>query len=377
MSHWVRVSTAALVFLSVTAGCKGRLPLTPVAVAPDDIAACAACHEAIVGEWNESMHARAHPSRDPIAGAMLEARSKREGDDLRFRCAACHSPRDVVDLESDAALAGVSCAVCHNTQQVRDHGLGVQRLVSAPGNTMLGPHDIAANISPAHQTGPSPAHFAGGAALCLACHEAIENAKGVSLCATGLEWREDSKETAGCTSCHMAQVKGPATLGIDRPTHAEHRFRGPRRTSIHDDGKELPSPFTLKGNFRGDVLELELTNIIAHTFPTGFPARRVELWARAEEPDGTVWTSSTALEKVYVDAEGKPAVAPYAVNISRDTRLRAGEARKLTFVPPPSVKEVEIELRSQLLGPGVAPDLGGSGKKQPLERTIARLTVTR
>jgi hypothetical protein len=86
------VRAASLLGLLVLVACERKAspgpepapepaPDVPASLDIEDPEACRGCHEDIVAEWTQSMHAAAHASADPIFAALLELRSSREGAD--------------------------------------------------------------------------------------------------------------------------------------------------------------------------------------------------------------------------------------------------------------------------------------------------------
>ncbi|MCC7386524.1 MAG: hypothetical protein IT384_32090 [Deltaproteobacteria bacterium] len=350
--------------------CK-RPPLAPARIDVEDSAQCEACHTDIAREWQESMHARAGRG-DPIYEAILAVRAKKEGADLATKCAPCHQPRPA---RENATLAGVSCAACHATQSVGTEGHGAQRLLAAPPSTLLGPHDVKPGVSPAHETGPRSAHLADGSTLCLACHGSLENAQKISLCATGVEWQTGTATGAppSCTLCHMPRVAGLPTAGSTRADHAEHRFLGPARARHFADRRRPGDAVHIRVTRSEHEVSAVLTNVAGHAFPTGFPGRVAEVAIRGLDARGqAVWTSTSGLMKVYLDASGNPVMAPYGVTLARDTRLKAGETRAYSLPLLPGTERVEVEVSTRLMAPRLAKMVGLDASPLIAPQTISK-----
>ncbi len=193
----------------------------------NDPATCEACHAAVVSEWKESLHARAHHSKDPLYAAVRALRTEKQGPHIPGACAQCHNTRDPVDHESKAAQAGVTCATCHQLEGVHPGRKGLAGLMVGPEKRFRGPHDIADGTSPLHANGPALDALKDGTTLCLACHGEEQNPAGVPTCTTGPEYVV-SKETKSCTSCHMKELEGRSGAVITtRTTHRSHHFAGP------------------------------------------------------------------------------------------------------------------------------------------------------
>ncbi len=349
---------------------------------------CEPCHAAVVAEWRESLHSRAHHSADPIYGALRALRTEKQGPEIPGKCARCHNPRDVAQHESDAAKLGVSCATCHQLEGVHleDGKKGVAALDAGPIGRFRGPHDIADGASPAHSTGPALAALTDGKTLCLACHGEEKNAAGLATCSTGTE-HVASGETKGCTSCHMDEVQGPSGSVSTRPTHRSHRFRGPHLASREQQPGIVAEAVALSGAFDKDRLVVKLANRSGHAFPTGFPGRMALLEVRAFDAAGKqVYVNVTSepmkehpqavFNMGFADAEGKPALAPFATQLVRDNRLKPGETRELPVEVPKDAKKAELRLKLFLVPPPLAKALSYTGPETaPI--VLAPVVVTR
>lgn len=360
----------------------------------DDLAGCKQCHPAVVAEWEQSRHAGAHPGGDPVVAAMLAFRTPRDGADLGQLCAGCHQPR--------RADAGVTCATCHTAAEVAASGAGVARLVSGPPGMLFGPRGEPSSAA-THGIGATPAHFGAsdGQTLCLACHETLVNAAGVAACSTGPEMmasaaaRPDGGGSAAgeaaserrCVACHMPTSPGGATLGVIRAEHRSHRFIGAHtRWSATPEGA-LP-PLALRGRFeRGEVV-VTLENLAPHAFPTGFPARVAVLALVGLDAKGAeVWKNFdkdplseapwAVLNKGYVDAEGKPTIAPWAAKLVRDTRLTGGERRDLRAQVPAQVTSVRARVVYRLVAPFLADKLKLAEHPLAQPRPLVELSIPR
>lgn len=345
--------------------------------AVDDPATCAPCHADVVQEWNQSMHAQAHSSRDPIYGAMLEAHIKKKGPGVAKACAQCHGPRAVDAPNGGVAQQGVNCASCHAVASVKTTGRGAAALVWTANEALLGPHDATATGSPAHATGPAPAHMKDGATLCLACHGAMENGQAAAVCTTGPEWTKGGADPS-CVSCHMPLVGTPSGSVTTRKTHRSHRFIGPRGTWGTPEFKFVASALEVTGALNAR-LEVSVSNKALHAVPTGFPGRVVALIAEGFDDSGkSLWTSKpTVFNKVYLDAKGKPTMPAFAQSLGKDNRLRPGETRKLSFKVPAKVSNVKIRIGYRLMPPPAAKALGLTDSPLGGLNPIMQVQVTR
>lgn len=277
-----------------------------------DPESCSSCHEAIVTEWKQSMHSRAHADHDPIFAGMRALRIQKQGEAVGAKCARCHNPMAPDAPDSPAGKQGVSCGACHE----------------APSGKL------------ASDDGRTP---------CMKCHDATQNPQGAATCTTGPE-----NETMGnvpCTSCHMR----PEADG-----HPAHRFDGPHRAWYQDDPSFLKQAVALQTTREGDSLAVKLTNTTGHAFPSGFPGRIAMLKLTAGD-----WSAQPiVLKKVYVDDAGKPTMPPFAASLAEDTRLKPGETREATVELPAGTGEVKAALVYHLVPPPAVEPLGLKGRPE-------------
>jgi hypothetical protein len=340
---------------------------TSAAIDVEDPASCAACHAAIAAEWQESLHARAQVGADPIFTGVRRLRMAREGEAIGAACASCHSPRH--------PERGVTCATCHTTAHVKPDAMGAAALVPAAPGVLLGPSALAGQSLVSHGLGDAPPHMKDGRSLCLACHGEMKSPRGVSVCATGVEHAAVEGEQS-CVACHMARAAGAPSLTERRGDHASHRFAGASRAFFYDDPSMLRSSVTLEGERRGRSLVLKLRNTSGHAFPTGFPGRMAALSIRGlDAKSAPVWTHTELLNKVYLDAAGAPTLAPWAVQLAKDTRLTPGELRRLEYALPAGVTKVEVRLLFRLLPPPLAEKIGLTDPPWTEAREVARLEL--
>jgi Cytochrome c554 and c-prime len=373
-----------------------KVEVNPVAAAlapgltldPDDPATCAPCHGAVVAEWQESLHARAHHGADPVYAALRTLRTQKQGPQIPGQCANCHNPRDTVDHESKAAKLGVTCATCHQLTGVALDGgkAGVAALVVGPAKTFRGPHDFQDGVAPLHATGAAVPALADGKTLCLACHAEAKNPAGLTTCNTGVEYAE-GKEARPCTECHMPTEPSPSGAVTKATSHKSHRFPGPHQAQRKGEEGVLAQAVALSGRFEAGKLVVRVENKSGHSFPTGFPARMVVLDIRALDASGKEVYKNIASEpmkehpeavfnKGYVDAEGKPTLAAFATRLVRDNRLKPAEVRELSVVVPPAAVKAELSMRFFLGGPQLWKALEYQGPEtKPV--TMARVTVSR
>ena len=171
-----------------------------------------------------------------------------------------------------------------------------------------------------------------------------------------------------------------------RDHHASHIFAGPHRAWYQDDPTFLATAVDLALGLDGSTARLQITNATGHALPTGFPGRMMLVKVRGLDAQGAeVWTNlgddpmkqdpDAVFNKVYVDADGNPTPAPFAVELRRDNRLKPAETRVLTWTVPSDVATVEAKLVMRLLPPPLAATLGVAEQVEGEPRTVATVTA--
>lgn len=356
---------------AVTAG--PTMPPTLEVIDPDRPATCAPCHAAVVAEFADSLHSRSHHANDPLYGALRALRTEKQGPHIPAACAVCHTPRDLTDHESPAAKAGVTCATCHQIEGAHpgEDRKGIRALAVGPERRFRGGRDVAEGASPAHGTGPAVPAIRDGVTLCLSCHGEEKNPAGVTTCSTGIEFAAKPGSDT-CVSCHMKETPGPSGAVVTRPSHRSHRFAGPHLQHRTSGPGILDEALGITGRLEGEMLVARLENRTGHAFPTGFPGRMALLEIRALGADGTELARNIKAEPMkehpeavfnrgYVDAEGKPALAPFAAKMVRNNTLTPAEVREIRYPVPPGTARAELRLKFFLLAPNAAKMLGYEG----------------
>jgi hypothetical protein len=218
------------------AGCHETAPAPALPTsALMDPATCKDCHPKHYREWAGSMHAYA--SNDPLFRAM-NASAQRDG--VGAFCVKCHAPmavhagatRDGLNLaDVPAALQGVTCYFCHNSEKVL--GTHNNPLFLSDDGVMRGPlRDAAANT--AHASAYSPFHDreqGESADLCGSCHDVL-NRHFVAIERTYEEWRASAFSTSSpvgtCGRCHMPESETvvPIAEGARARKFHGHTFAG-------------------------------------------------------------------------------------------------------------------------------------------------------
>lgn len=378
---------SSLVTLVLLAACTGEPPPAAPAASIDieDPNACIACHEAVVTEWSQSQHSRAHPDKDPVFAGMRALRMKKQGEAVAGKCAGCHTPRDPGQESPEIAIHGVSCATCHNLQGVEPGKRGAAALVRGPEGQLRGPHDMSPAAVITHGVGDAAPWLADGSTVCLACHGEMANPAGAITCNTGPEHEASSSEQS-CADCHMPVVNAKSGSLATNPTHRSHAFLGPH-SGWPDDPAFLATGVETTMVLDGSNLELNLKNTSAHGFPTGFPGRMVLVRAEGFDAAGErVWTNhqgdpmtqdpQSVLNKVYVDAEGAPTLPPFAESLKRDSRLKPDETRTLTWTVPEGVASAKATLAYRMVPPPAVKALGIEGHPDATTRPFKTVSAS-
>jgi hypothetical protein len=302
-------------------------------------AACGACHEEQVAQWEGSPMARAgintwvydlyDGSGTPGgAGGFVYTRdSMLAPHNPASECASCHQPEPwaaspfspLVPIAQAASQHGVSCEVCHRIAEIDEAkvnfpGLypGVVRMARGVPFTpvqfgLLGDVSFSAgSMRPSYQ--PQLA-----AAVCAACHQDkndpdddgdFEEDNGVISEPTYLEWLASSyadptsPDHATCVDCHMPATDAIAACTVYTPEQPRapgqvrsHRIEGTTaafleaavsvRIAVDVDGDELAVDVELENDRTG------------HHVPTGVTVRNMILLVEARrDADGRALVST-------------------------------------------------------------------------------------
>lgn len=245
---------------------------------------------------------------------------------------------------------------------------------------MRGANDVVAGATHAHGTGRAHPALADGTSVCMTCHAALDSPTGLSMCATGAEHSAlEGDAQQSCGSCHMPRVAGAPTLHSPKQDHASHAFFGPHRAWYQDDPAFVATAIDLTATHAGGRLRVEVANKSGHSFPTGFPGRMAIITCVGRDGTGAeIWNCEPRmLGKVYVDADGKPTLAPYAEKLASDTRIGPGGTDAFEVDTPTEVADVDVIVALRLVPPPLAEKLSLADAPEGAAKPIARVTAKR
>jgi len=344
----VRASLVALALGTLLPGCQDWVharvfeAFEPVAVErrsdlPSHSAQwCGECHPDIYAEWSTSRMGRATTNAVFLAdwNAPENARSE--------VCFKCHAP---LDVQQPRRLTGLADAVPPIAEGERNpdfdpvlHREGVTCVVChVQEGTIVGPAGHGAPASPpvADVHGFAKSTWLGAAEQCGECHQfdgvpfTQVDRPVADVVGEWQRWRAGGG-TESCIECHMPEIERPAAL--DAPSRI-----GRRHTFVAGDDPEFVAEGIELRVSRGDGLEIELVNRAGHHFPTGEPARAVEMVATFVDEEGkTVAEHRAWLERILELPR---------VRERSDTTLRPHERRAYGFEVPTAAAQAEVVLR--------------------------------
>lgn len=352
---------------------------------------CAACHRAIVAEWQSSMHA--HAMRSPVTVAqnnqLLDADLRgQKSPDPKHICVNCHGPVAVAatgrarlplkrDGYEDAFLAeGVGCSACHQWRGTEEPGLaGLARFQDGlrPGSTYFGAVDDPVGNA-FHRSRPANIVKRDGA-LCANCHNVLYDRdgdgkmqKGIDLVLQTTQQEYEAYAAKGnrptCVACHMpvrtaGRAAERATIPFEQDREApervvhDHSFVGvdyPIDEVAERDPQRAAREALLKSAARLDLdpaaaikngeltFTAAITNSgVGHNLPSGFAfARQLWLEVRVTGDGGKLVFSSGVLAKPSddlcdastIDDPGNPA-KPFVVGCKASDKMLVNFQQKL------------------------------------------------
>lgn len=368
------LAMAMAIIASITAGAHAH-QLPDGFKGFDDPANCGACHDAIYSEWEGSMHAKSSKFGDPLHAAVADAFAgamAAKGGKGNYFCANCHAPaadnmaalmkgEAAPDPENVTNTRGVTCSFCHMVDGV------VQGEKFHTYEVTDGIKGAVADVKAPHAT--ARWSFEDAYDMCLGCHGKLVSGKGGVVCSMEDEGISD------CLSCHMETVDGPPAKGSKKAAHAYHGMFG-----AHDPGM-LKKGASVSLAVEGGTLKVTLANPNPHYFPSTNPLRMAFVKFTVLGADGSVMYKNfqnspeedpqAMLIKVF-KAGGEVGVPSWeAEGVARDTRLKPGETRVLTYSIPDGAAKVKAGLYYRFVPPkamdkfGIRPD-GTVEKPQPV-----------
>ncbi len=344
---------------------------------------CKACHQTITEDWETSLHAKSHFSKNELIDKTIEYMSIKTTllkDQIVLNCSKCHNPRvekEKLSLEemysqaygqgsgetdkmlnSRYAKDGVNCITCHNVDTIHSsedvQKRGKKIVEWTKSGVMTGPFKDAE--SPYHKTEYREFFKKTPNKLCNVCHFSSESYYGVKTCETGVEYKR-SKSEQTCIDCHMGNDKYRYSVdnGLSRKKRKvkDHLFAGVRNSKILEHSLDIDTKRA------GQKLKLTLHNKTAHRLPTGYGNRVMIVSVDFLDDAGKITeTKQYRLEALFGDKEGKETLAQVARQTLSDSRLQAGESKTVSFTIPKDTQKATIRVLYRLIGKKWVKELG-------------------
>lgn len=336
---------------------------------------CRPCHQVIVKDWESSLHAKSHYSKNELYRRSLEYVAKKKyktKEQVEVHCAKCHNPRIAVKSAGDpygAAMGfkdaavekalnaeylkdGVNCIVCHNVKSIdfsKDpYKRGAKSITWGENHVMVGPYKDAK--SPYHDTMYRPFFKEEPDRLCFVCHYNTRSTEGIQSCSTGEEYVSVKSEKR-CVDCHMgatheghsiqSRVSGEFT---DKVRHLKsHLFMGVRNGNI------MPEALKVSARAKAAVLKVQLENLTPHKVPTAYGGREINILVTFNGADGILKRVHERLGARYVDNRGRETLPHLAAEVKTDNRLEPLEVRSVDFAVPSGAMSADIAVEYRLV----------------------------
>lgn len=296
----------------------------------------------IIDDWRSSM--MAHSAKDPFWRAKVSHETlvnPEHAELLEDVCTSCHAPLgrfnahfngqsyySIAELEADPlARDGVSCTLCH---QITPESLGNYsgEMIIGENKTIYGPYQEPFGNPMINHTGYTPAYSSHieDSKLCGSCHTLLTPTIDYEGNFTGTHFPEQaiyhewlnsnySENNVTCQQCHMPHIDDVVKISSmppwleGRTPFAKHHLAGAnvfmlklikenmaelgitateeQMDSTINRAKQMLQQASLEIQLTETArsvdtlfLELVLTNLSGHKFPTGYPSRRafVELF---------------------------------------------------------------------------------------------------
>ena len=330
------------------------------------------------------MHRNASIYSDPVHKAIWDRHPlKAKG---KYGCAKCHTPSDKKLLanlkEGKSALPqkgdmlqeeGISCVSCHTISHIEEHPKSNANVYSeknkyffSANKSKKGEKNISFSKessffglvtnktgSPYHKIDYSNENFYNGK-MCLGCHSHKQNALKFEVCRTGDKTKSDGKN---CITCHMPMVSG--TMNTVETTK-QHRYHGFTGAANHP---EMLSEYVDLG-FRhsDDKFIITVKNDANHELFL-HPLRVAQLHVSVQRKGKTTPLAPVTFIRV-IGKEGKPSMPWLADSVVKDTQIKAGESRDISFEYPLQKGDtIEAELGFYRVNPKAAKKLGLTNEK--------------
>ncbi len=361
---------------------------------------CKACHASITQEWETSLHAKSHYSKNELIDKTIDYMSMQTTllrDQIVLNCSKCHNPRITKEkmglsemysqayggsggqthkeITSKYAKDGVNCITCHNVDKIHDsdnaRSRGKKTVEWMPSGIMVGPFKDAK--SPYHKTQYRSFFKETPNKLCNVCHKTGESYYGHKTCDTNQEYAA-SGSGESCVSCHMGQPKmrklTDNKLSNKKRESRSHLFAGARNSDIVKDA------FSMDVTQSSGEVFIKLANKAAHKVPTGYGNRVINTHITFLNAQEEVITKETySMQARFGDGEGQETIAQLAKETLSDTRLKPGEKRTVSFDKPQGATKALIQIQYRLIGKKWIEELGIKSKEYTQGYTIKQKNI--
>ncbi|BCD60538.1 MULTISPECIES: multiheme c-type cytochrome [unclassified Nitratiruptor] len=311
---------------------------------------CIRCHLDIYDEYKTSPHFNSTIYRDPVHKKIFELHAK-ASKAKEYVCAKCHTPtlKDKRIASMDPKKFGyeqaISCAYCHRIKSIEKHAKANKNEILPKKGVYYGTrnpevrseyHKII-NTNPIHKNGET----------CMGCHSHKQNEHGFVVCQT----ENNNTLKQNCITCHMPQVEGNLSDRVETPTHAFHGFAG---VSIKP---EFLAKYLHIDLIKKDPLQIRLTNDAPHAFLL-HPLRLAKLIVKHKRGGKLLKEQELTFVRI-IGKDGKPTPPWVATEVVKDTMLKAGEKRVVTFdLHPKKGYTIEIIFGFYKVNPKMAKKFG-------------------
>ncbi|MBD3223900.1 MAG: hypothetical protein GF313_04175 [Caldithrix sp.] len=313
---------------------------------PEKAEECGVCHEEIFQQWQTSMHHSSTADKDILYKKMMAWAVEDTKGKAKKMCRQCHYPyamfESPVVSQTVANERSIDCAYCHSIDQIDMPSVFTKTKYSRNNNTQSEYHTIEARE-----------HFTNNE-LCFKCHDVLTNPNKVHICITGMEYDTQNKRQS-CNHCHMPQLPASNADNKDGGYLASHQFAGPHNADF------IKGSLGLKYVLDKDSLIITVDNSATpHAYPTGSPLRqvilKVEGFNKNEQKVFQNWQENPFKEapealfvRLFAGKDGNFPVPPWrAVEVERDTRLKAGKKRQVTYSIPVNTHSINLQLLFRL-----------------------------